>query len=78
MVERIVDGQKRVFQHPKQAELTESGEQYLENTDREGPEEYENLSRRELVEKTHDLENRVKELDRKLEIFKKQVIDRLQ
>jgi len=72
-VERIINGQKRVFQHPKEAELTEQGKQFLENTDREDLDEYENLSHRELVEKTHELENRVEELERKFEVFRDQV-----
>jgi len=77
MVERVVDGQKRVFQHPKQAELTESGEQYLEYTDREDLDEYENLDQNELVKKIHDLENQVNELQRKFEIFRNQVVNKL-
>jgi predicted transcriptional regulator len=77
-VERVIEGQKRVFQHPKQAQLTEKGEQYLENTDREDLDEYENLSHSELVEKTHELENRVEELENKFGIFRQQVMDRLQ
>jgi len=43
MVERVINGQKRVFQHPKQAELTEKGHQYLEHSEREDLDEYENL-----------------------------------
>ena len=72
-VERVIDGQKRVFQHPKQAELTEQGRQYLEREDLEDVEMYENLSHRELVEKTHELEKRVEELERKFEVFRDQV-----
>jgi predicted transcriptional regulator len=72
-VERIINGQKRVFQHPKQAELTDKGKQYLENTDREDLDQYENLSHSELVEKIHRLENRVEELEKKFEVFRDQV-----
>lgn len=73
MVERVINGQKRVFQHPKQAEITEKGEQYLKHTGREDLDEYENLSHRELVERTHSLENQVEELERKFEVFRDQV-----
>jgi predicted transcriptional regulator len=72
-VERIIDGQKRVFQHPKQAELTEQGEQYLEQSETQELDEYENLSHRELVEKTHELERRVENLEKKFEVFRDQV-----
>jgi predicted transcriptional regulator len=72
-VERVIEGQKRVFQHPKQAELTDKGEQYLEQEETQELEEYENLSHRELVEKTHALENRVEELEKKFEVFRDQV-----
>lgn len=72
-VERIIDGQKQVFQHPKQAELTEEGKQYLKQEDVEDLEMYENLSRRELVKKTHELEERIEELEKKFEVFRKQV-----
>ena len=77
MVERVVDGQKRVFQHPKQAELTEKGEKYLEHTGREDLDKYENLDHKELVKKIHDLENQVNELQQKFEIFRKQVLNKL-
>ena len=74
-VERVIDGQKRVFQHPKQAELTEQGEQYLEREDLEDVEMYEDLSHRELVEKVHELEEQIEELENKFEVFRNQVRD---
>jgi predicted transcriptional regulator len=76
-VERVINGQKRVFQHPKQAELTHKGQQYLEETDREDLNEYKNLSHRELVEKVHSLESRLGELEGKFEVFRDQVQQRL-
>ena len=72
-VERVIDGQKRVFQHPKQAELTQKGEQYLEETDRKDLDEYENLSHRELVEKVHRLEQELSEVKKAFRQFRKQV-----
>jgi len=72
-VERVIEGQKRVFQHPKQAELTDKGEQLLKKLTTEEIDEYENLSHWELVEKTHRLENQVEELEKKFEVFRDQV-----
>jgi predicted transcriptional regulator len=77
-VERVIDGQKRVFQHPKQAELTEKGEQYLEHSEREDIDEYENLSHRKLVEKVHQLENQVSRLEQSFETFRRQTIRKLE
>jgi DNA-binding MarR family transcriptional regulator len=77
MVERVIDGEKRVFQHPKQAELTEKGEQYLEHADNEDLDEYENLSHEELVEKVHELEHKVEELEKNFEVFRNQVLDKI-
>jgi predicted transcriptional regulator len=76
-VERVIEGQKRVFQHPKQAELTEKGEQYLEQAETQELDQYKNLSHRELVEKTQRLESRVEELEKKFEVFRDQVQQRL-
>jgi len=72
-VERVIDGQKRVFQHPKQADLTEKGKQYLEQEDLEDEEMYENLSHRELVEKVHRLEQELNEFRKAFAQFRKQV-----
>jgi len=72
-VERIIDGQKRVFQHPKQAELTEKGEQYLEHSEQRDLDECENLSHKELVERVYSLESRLGELEEKFEVFREQV-----
>lgn len=74
-VERVIDGQKRVFQHPKQAELTEEGEKYLQGSEREHIDEYDDLSHNELVEKIHRLEKQIEELDKKFEVFRDQVQD---
>jgi predicted transcriptional regulator len=72
MVERVIDGQKRVFQAPKQAELTEKGRERLEKEE-EDLYEYENLTHRELVEKAHQLENEFESLERQFKMFRKQV-----
>jgi hypothetical protein len=73
MVERVVDGQKRVFQHPKKAELTDKGHQYLKQSDKEDLKAYQDISHRELVEKVRRLEHRVDGLDRRVKVFRKQV-----
>jgi predicted MarR family transcription regulator len=75
MVERIIDGQKRVFQAPKQAELTDEGKQYLEETEKENLEEYKDLSHNELVEKVNRIEARIEKLEKKFEVFRDQVQD---
>ena len=72
-VERIIEGQKRVFQHPKQAELTNQGKQYLEETEQEDLAEFEDLSHNELLEKVHKLEAQIDELERKFKIFREQI-----
>lgn len=75
-VERTVNGQKKVFQAPKQAELTDKGKKYLQHS-KEDTGRYEDMSHRELVEKIHQLENRMEEMECKLELFRKQVSDKL-
>lgn len=77
MVERVVEGQKRVFQHPKEAELTEKGEQYLEQINQETTEAYEDLSHNELVKKVRQLESEVSQLEQKFEIFRNQIKQKL-
>lgn len=78
MVERTINGQKRVFQAPKKAELTEEGEMFIKNTEQENSDEYEDLSHRELVEKVHQLDNEVQEIQRKFKLFKQQVLNQIQ
>ena len=73
MVERAINGQKRVFQAPKQAELTDEGKQYLEETEQEDLEEYEDLSHRELVDKVYRLEQELNGIKGAFRQFRKQV-----
>jgi predicted transcriptional regulator len=70
---RNINGQKRVFQTPKQANLTNRAEKYLEDSDREDLDEYENLGRKELVQKVHRLERQVDKLEDTIQSFRKQV-----
>jgi vacuolar-type H+-ATPase subunit I/STV1 len=73
MVTRVVDGQKRVFQHPKQAQLTEQGQEHLGD---EPPQKYEDLSHKELVQKVRTLEDEVEQLKTSLKTFQEQVRNR--
>lgn len=72
MVERVVDGQKRVFRHPSRAELTDRGQGCVASAG-EAPGDYRDLSRKELVERMHRLEARIEELEEQFEIFREQV-----
>jgi predicted transcriptional regulator len=72
-VERVIDGQKRVFEAPKEAVLIKKGEHYLEHSEQKDLDEYENLSHRELVKKVHELENELEHLERSFSIFQTQV-----
>jgi predicted transcriptional regulator len=73
MVERVINGQKRVFQHPKQAQLTDKGLQKTEQLNQEDLNSYQDMSHRELVKKTRRLEKDISELENAFEAFRKQV-----
>ncbi len=77
MVERVVDGQKRVFQHPKKAELTDKGRQTLRENDQEDLEAYQNLTHKELVVKIRSLEKDINKLENAFEAFRKQVKEKI-
>ena len=77
MVERVVDGQKRVFQHPKKAELTDKGRRTLRESDEEDLEAYQNLTHKELVKKVNHLETEIQTLKNSMEAFRKQVQEHL-
>jgi len=77
-VERVIDGQKRVFDAPKEASLTQQAAAYFEWTDRtEAIDTYREMSRAELVERVYDLEQQVDELQQAFETFRGQVQDHL-
>jgi hypothetical protein len=78
MVERVVNGQKRVFQHPKEAELTAKGLRYLEESEPENVADYEGLSHGELVKKFRELEETVDQLERSMEAFRRQIMKKLE
>lgn len=73
MVERIIDGQKRVFEAPKQAQLTESGQHLLTQQLDECTDKYRDLSHEELVQQVHQLQEQVNQLQSSLRTFKQQV-----
>jgi predicted transcriptional regulator len=64
--ERTINGQKRVFQHPKTAEITQKARSLLEESNQEDLEQYQDLTREELIQTIHELEQRVEELENKL------------
>lgn len=68
----VIDGQKRKFKAPKQAELTEHGEQVLQNKEAD-MDEYRDLTRAELVEKIHRLEGRIEDLENKFNTLRSQI-----
>ena len=73
MVERVVDGQKRVFQHPKQARLTDKARKHLKESKTLEVTDYSDMNLNELVEKVYELENRVDQLEQRLEMVRRQV-----
>jgi len=76
MVERVVDGQKRVFEAPKKAKMaSEKVEQYLDGS--EEVDRYIMLSRGELSRRVCELEQDIDELQQSLRIIKKQIQDAL-
>ncbi|KAB7514618.1 hypothetical protein DM867_05730 [Halosegnis rubeus] len=71
---RLVNGQKRTFQSPKNAQITSQGLQALEeNQQEEKLDQFENLSHRELVEKTRQHEAEIQRLKNQIANFRKQV-----
>ena len=77
MVERVVDGQKRVFQHPKQAELTERGKEFLKQTGSKKYDRYEDMTHRDLVKRVTELENKVDSMERSLDAFRTHVKNKI-
>jgi predicted transcriptional regulator len=77
-VERTINGQNRVFQTPKQAQLTDKAREYLDQADTKTSTRCDDLTREELVQKTRQLEQRVEHLEQKLELFQEQIQRQLQ
>ena len=73
MIERVINGQKRVFQAPKQAQLTGDGTSLLEQTESRVSVEHD-YSRVDLADRICELENQVQELEDRFEMFRKQML----
>jgi len=68
---REVEGQRRKFKEPRRVALTELGLKYLDHV--EVKEQYRDLDRDELIEKIHQLEQRVDQLEQGFQTFKDQI-----
>lgn len=75
-VERVVDGQTRVFRAPKYANLTREALEYLKGYPVQS-DEYQDMNREELVRRVRTLESRVSDLEQSLELLKTQIRERL-
>ena len=78
MVERTVNGQKRVFKAPTHAKITKEGKDQVSDFDSEPSNRYEELTHTELVEKVHRLESQLEKLQQKFDTFQRQVKQRLE
>lgn len=74
----ITNGQRRVFQTPKQAHLTDKGQEYLDwATNNSERKEFRKIGEHELLERLYELEHRVEQIEIGLDTFRKQVSDHL-
>lgn len=76
MVERVVNGQKRLFKAPTEAQLTEMAEMYFDECE-VSTTDYSNMEHEELVDEYRDLKARIEALEESFEVFKKQVQQRM-
>ena len=73
-VERVIEGQKRIFDAPKTAHLTDKGSAYFDWTTRtQDTNQYQDLTRDELIHRITELEQRVDELETAFTTFQRQV-----
>lgn len=75
-VTEIVDGQERNFKAPREAALTDLGQDYLAWTDREQT-THQAMTHDELVERVQELERRADELETAFEMFRRQMLKKL-
>lgn len=73
----IVEGQKRNFKQPRQANLTELGLSYLHQNEHEQT-AYREMSQNELIERVHRLEEEISDFQEQFQSMRKQVLKRLQ
>jgi len=76
-VTQIIDGQKRNFKAPRQAQLTDHGREYLAQTDRDQT-KYRGMTHDEVVERVQDLEQEIESLQNAFETFRQQVLKKLE
>lgn len=74
---REIDGAEKFIWSPKNVELTDQGIAYLATLDPEDGQQYEHMSRRELIEEVQDLEERIDRLENVFKAFRARVMDRL-
>lgn len=67
MTEHIINGQKRVFQTPLQAQTTQKG---LEQAQVSEVDQFQDLTREELIERLKLLETEVQDLQNSFEVFR--------
>jgi len=73
---REINGEKRYIWKPKQVELTDKGLRKL--ADLENPNtEYENLSKRELIQRIQELENRLNRIENMFKDFRQKVMKQI-
>lgn len=67
-VEEMIDGQRHVYPAPKHAALTDRGKAYFDWTDRTGVRErYDDMDDAEVVRTVRDLEERMDELEQRMQ-----------
>jgi len=70
-VTREIDGQKRKFKAPKQAQLTDQGRKHVEKSF--DPQDLDQLSQEELIEKIHELEDQIDSLETQFDALRRQI-----
>lgn len=73
---REINGEKQNVWKPKSIELTEEGIQALADLDGD-QHQYEDMSREELIQQVHELEERLDRLETMFKDFRSKVMDRL-
>jgi predicted transcriptional regulator len=68
---RNINGQKRVFQTPKQAKPTDKGKQHLEKVNIREEDQFKNIGQGELIELVRAQEQRIERLETAVEMLKR-------
>lgn len=72
-----INGHEKNIWRPKQVELTDHGIQTLTKIENEGFRKYEDLDRRELIERIHQLEQRQERLENAFKDFRRKVMEKI-